>query len=100
MLGVAALSACSCAYAWRAASLSLRRDGDGAFISIVLLGVVVGVFLQGFVQWTILDPWHTPTALWFLAMLVAERSRQRAEAGQMAVGMGNQVMASEPVAHG
>ncbi len=44
--------------------------------------MIVGVFLLGFVEWTIFDPWHTPLALWFFALLAAERCRQRAEARQ------------------
>ena len=75
-------SACSSPSAWRATSLSLASEGDAAFLSTVLLGVIVGVFLLGFVEWTIFDPWHTPLALSFFALLAAERCRQRAEARQ------------------
>ena len=80
LLGVAGLAGLFVAFGWRAASMSLASEGDAAFLSTVLLGVIVGVFLLGFVEWTIFDPWHTPLALSFFALLAAERCRQRAEA--------------------
>jgi len=80
LLGVVGLAAMFIAFGWRAASMSLASEDDAAFLSITLLGVIVGVFLLGFVEWTIFDPWHTPLALSFLALLTAERCRQRAEA--------------------
>ena len=67
-------------FAWRATGMSLASEGDAAFLSVILLGLVVGVFVLGFVEWTIFDPWHTPLALSFLALLTAERYRQRIEA--------------------
>jgi hypothetical protein len=100
LLGVAGLACLFLAYAWRAARLSLTGDGDEAFLSIVVLGVIVGVFLQGFVQWTILDPWHTPTALWFFALLVAERCRRRAAASDAAMSIGVETAAREAAVPG
>jgi hypothetical protein len=88
LIGVAGLAGLFVAFGWRATSLSLTSEGDAAFLSIVLLGVVVGVFLLGFVEWTIFDPWHTPMALSFFALLAAERCRQRAEARQTVAGVG------------
>jgi len=85
LLGVAALAAVFIAFGWRAASMSLGSEGDAAFLSTVLLGVTVGVFLLGFVEWTIFDPWHTPLALSFFALLTAERCRQCAEAREAPV---------------
>ena len=82
LLGVAGLAGVFIAFAWRATSMSLASEGDAAFLSNVLLGVTVGVFLLGFVEWTIFDPWHTPLALSFLALLTIEACRQRAEARQ------------------
>ena len=88
LLGVAGLAAVFIAFAWRATSMSLGSGGDAAFLSTVLLGVIVGVFLLGFVEWTIFDIWHTPLALSFFALLTAERFRQRAEAHQTSTDTG------------
>lgn len=97
LLGVAGLLCLFIAFAWRATSLALTSGGDAEFVSIVLLGVIVGVFLQGFVQWTILDPWHTPIALWFLALLTAERCRRRAEARLTTTGAGEEFATPDSV---
>jgi hypothetical protein len=90
LLGVAALMCLFLAFGWRAMKLSLSGSGDEALLSIVLLGVVVGVFLQGFVQWTIFDPWHTPTALWFFALVTAEAWRRDVSAHEDAPDAGRQ----------
>jgi hypothetical protein len=89
MLGVAGLVGLFIAFAGRAIRMSLGSEGDAAFLSTVLLGVTVGVFLLGFVDWTIFDPWHTPLALSFFALLAAERCRQRAEARQVMSDVGD-----------
>ena len=89
LLGVAGLVGLFVAFAWRATSLTIASEGDAAFLSTVLLGVIVGVFLLGFQEWTILDPWHTPIALSFFSLLTAERCRQRAEARQTVMGAGD-----------
>jgi hypothetical protein len=86
LLGVAALAGLFIAFAWRATSMSLASEGDAALLSTVLLGVIVGVFLLGFVEWTIFDPWHTPMALSFFALLAVERCRQRAESRRPMTG--------------
>lgn len=86
LVGVVGLAGLFAAFGWRAATLSLASEGDAAFLSVVFLGVVVGVFLLGFVEWTIFDPWHTPMALSFFALLSAERCRQRAEARPAVIG--------------
>ena len=77
LLGVVVLVLVFATAGWRAARLSLSGDGDAEFLSVVLFGVIVGVFLQGFVSWTILDPERSPAALWFLALLAAETCRRR-----------------------
>ena len=69
LVGVVGLSALFMVFGWRAASMSLAGEGDAAFISTVLLGVIVGVFLLGFVEWTIFDRWHTPLAFVVLCVL-------------------------------
>ena len=99
LLGVAGLAAVFIAFAWRATSMSLGSGGDAAFLSTVLLGVIVGVFLLGFVEWTIFDPWHTPLALSFFALLTAERFRQRAEAQSNVDGHRYTSLALEFVGH-
>ena len=97
LLGVAGLAGLFIAFAWRATSMSLASEGDAAFLSAVLLGVIVGVFLLGFVEWTVLDPWHTPLALWFFALPAVERCRQRAEARQAMTDAGDRSVVFETV---
>jgi len=100
LLGVAGLVGLFVAFAWRATSLSLASEGDAAFLSTILLGVIVGVFLLGFQEWTILDPWHTPLALSFFALLAAERCRQRAEGREAVTDVGNRSAVLDSVGHG
>jgi hypothetical protein len=101
LIGVASLAGLFIAFAWRATSLSLASEGDAAFLSTVLLGVVVGVFLLGFVEWTtIFSPWHTPLGLSFFALLAAERCRQRAEARQTVTDAGDRSIVPESVGSG
>ncbi len=95
LLGVVVIAALFIAFGWRAASMSLASDGDAAFLPIVLLGVTVGVFLLGFVEWTIFDPYHTPIALSFFALLAVERSRQRAGARESTDDVHNRPVALE-----
>lgn len=97
LLGVTGLAVVFIAYGWRATSMSLGSEGDAAYLSTVLLGVIVGVFLLGFVEWTIFDPWHTPLALSFFALVTAERCRQRAEAGQAATAAADEPAILESV---
>lgn len=99
LLGVAGLTCMFIAYAWRATSMSLANNDDAAFLSVLLLGVIVGVFLLGFVQWTILDPWHTPIALSFFSLLAAERCRQRDEACQGVPDAGDGAAVLERAGH-
>lgn len=85
LLGVAALAGLFAAAGWRALSMTLSADGDAEFLALVLVGLVTGVFLQGFVSWTLLDPSRTPMGIWFLALLAAEaHRRRRVEAGAQA----------------
>jgi hypothetical protein len=79
VVGVIAFAALFAAAVWRALRLSLTAVGDAEVMALLLLGVVLGVFLQGFVSWTVLDPWRYPMGLWFLALLVAETCRRRSE---------------------
>jgi O-antigen ligase len=80
LVGVVLLVLLFATAAWRAARLSLSGDDDAEFLALILFGTIVGVFLQGFVSWTVLDPARSPLALWFLAVLTAETCRRRAAA--------------------
>lgn len=85
LLGVAGMAGLFAVFLWRAAGLSLTSAGDAVLLSTVLLGWIVAVLLLGFREWVIYDPWHTPLALSFFALLTAETCRQRAEARQSAM---------------
>lgn len=95
LVGVAGLACVFTVYAWRAATMSFAGDDDAAMLSLVLLSVIVAVFLQGFVQWTVFDPWHTPAALWFLALVAVERYRQRVGAHETVAGVARTVAANQ-----
>ena len=71
MYGMAAL---------RALRMTLSGDGDAEFLALVLLGVLVGTLLEGFVSWTFLNPARYPMGLWVFALLAAETWRRRAKA--------------------
>ncbi len=79
LLGVLGVALLYATMAWRALKLSLGGHDDAEFLGLVLLGVVVGTFLEGFVSWTILNPVRYPMGLWVLALVVAEACRRRAE---------------------
>jgi O-antigen ligase len=80
LVGVVLLVLLFAAAGWRAARLSLTGGDDAEFLTLILFGTIVGVFLQGFVSWTVLDPARSSLALWFLAVLTAETCRRRAAA--------------------
>lgn len=79
VVGIIVFTALFAAAIWRALRLSLTAVDDAEVMALMLLGVVMGVFLQGFVSWTVLDPWRYPMGLWFLALLAAETCRRRSE---------------------
>ena len=79
LIGVALVVLLYAVMSWRALRLSLSGDGDAEFLALVLLGVVVGMFLEGFVSWTFLNPVRYPLGLWVFAFVVAEACRRRAE---------------------
>lgn len=95
LIGVALLGLLYATTGWRVLHLSLRGEGDAEFLSVVLLGVVVGTFLEGFVSWTILNPSRYPLGLWVFALVVAEACRRREEAAE---GAANAVAAAAPAA--
>lgn len=80
LIGLAGVVALFAAAAWRALSLSITGDGEAEFLGLVFLGALVGVFLEGFVSWTVLNPARYPMGLWLFALLAAEACRRREEA--------------------
>jgi len=79
LTGVALVVLLYAAMSWRALRLSLSGDGDAEFLALVLLGVAVGTFLEGFVSWTFLNPVRYPLGLWVFAFVAAEACRRRGE---------------------
>jgi len=80
LLGVAVVAAVYVSAAWRATRLALSGAGEAELMALILLGLVVGLFLEGFVSWTFLNSSRYPLGLWFLALLAAEAHRRRAGA--------------------
>ena len=78
LLGVALWVALFVGYAWRAARLAASHAKDVELFGIVLLGVVVGLFLQGFVSWTLMQPGRFALALWAFAFIGATAGAARA----------------------
>ncbi len=89
LLGVAGMAALFAAFLWRAASLSLTSAGDAALLSTVFFGWIVAVVLLSLREWVIYDPWHTPLALSFFALLTAEACRRRVEVREAATTLGD-----------
>jgi O-antigen ligase len=79
LLGVALVVLLYATMGWRATRLSLSGDGDAEFLALILLGVVVGTFLEGFVSWTFLNPARYPMGFWLFAFVAAEACRRRSE---------------------
>ena len=79
LIGVALVVLLYAVMSLRALRLSLSGDDDAEFLALVLLGVVVGTFLEGFVSWTFLNPVRYPLGLWVFAFVAAEACRRRAE---------------------
>jgi O-antigen ligase len=79
LLGLALVAVLFAAFAWRALVLSISGDGDDEFLALVVVGTLAGVFLEGFVSWTFLNPARYPMGLWLFALLAAEACRRRAE---------------------
>jgi hypothetical protein len=79
LAGVALVVLLYVTMAWRAMRMSLTGEDDAEFLALILLGVVVGTFLEGFVSWTILNPVRYPLGLWVFALVAAESCRRRAE---------------------
>jgi O-antigen ligase len=79
LLGVALVVLLYATMGWRATRLGLSGDGDSEFLALILLGVVVGTFLEGFVSWTFLNPARYPMGFWLFALVAAEACRRRSE---------------------
>ena len=88
LIGVVGIAGMFGAFLWRAASLILTTEGDAAVLSTVLLGWMVAVVLLGLREWVIYDPWHTPLALSFFALLTAEVHRRRVEVHKVSTASG------------
>jgi len=82
LLGMALFVALFAAAAWRALRMSVSGSGDAEFLALVMLGTLAGVFLEGFVSWTVLNPARYPMGLWLFALLAAEACRRRQEAAE------------------
>jgi O-antigen ligase len=85
LVGLALVAALFATYVWRALSLGITGTGDAEFLGLVFLGTLVGVFLEGFVSWTLLNPERYPMALWLFALVAAEACRRRREAAEAAL---------------
>jgi O-antigen ligase len=79
VLGVALFVALFAVYVWRSLSLAVTGSGESEFLALVFLGTLAGVFLEGFVSWTVLNPERYPMGLWLFAFVAAEACRRRAE---------------------
>lgn len=80
LLGVLLVVLLYAAAAWRSLRCGLSGSGEAEFMALVLLGLVVGTFLESSVSWTFLNPVRTPMGLWVFALVVAEAYRRRREA--------------------
>jgi hypothetical protein len=80
LVGLGIVVALFAAYAWRALALSISGRDEAELFGLILLGTIAGVFLEGFVSWTLLNPARYPMGLWLFALVAAEACRRRAEA--------------------
>jgi hypothetical protein len=86
--GVALLGLAFVLYGWRAARLAARHSSDVEFFGIVWLCLLVGLFLEGFVSWTFMQPGRMPMGLWAFAFLggvvgvLRSRPRQQVARGR------------------
>jgi len=85
LAGVALVVLLYATMGWRAARLSLTGEDDAEFLGLILLGAVVGTFLESFVSWTFLNPARYPLGLWVFAFVAAEACRRRAELAEAPV---------------
>jgi hypothetical protein len=79
LLGVAGLALLYGLSAWRAMRMGLSGWDDAEFLALVLVGALVGQFLEGMTSFTILYPTRYPMGLWLFALLAGEACRRRAE---------------------
>ena len=77
LLGVALWVAVFAVFTWRAAKLAARKSPEIELFGIVWLGVIVGLFLEGFLSWTFMQPGRYAMALWAFAFLGAVASTLR-----------------------
>jgi hypothetical protein len=68
-VGVGLIGLAYLLFSWRAARLAARRSGDFEFFGIVWLCLLVGMFLEGFVSWSFMEPGRLAMGLWAFAFL-------------------------------
>lgn len=71
---------------WRALRLSATGMGAAEVLGLILLAVITGSLLEGFVSWVFVNPDRYPLGLWAFALLSAEAQRRRAEAAEHGLG--------------
>jgi O-antigen ligase len=98
MLGIVVVAALFLAYGWRALSLSISGSGDAEMLALVFLGSLVGLFLEGFVSWTVLNPERYPLGLWLFAFAAAEACRRRQEAAELSAAPAEAEAPARPAA--
>jgi O-antigen ligase len=83
---------------WRALQMSVSGNGDAEFLAVVLLGTLVGTFLEGLVSWTFLNPNNYAMGFWLFALLAAEVARRRAESASLPAAEGSGDRSDDSVA--
>jgi cell division protein FtsW (lipid II flippase) len=83
LLGVAAVLLLYGAAGWRALRMSFNGDGEAEFVALVVLGALVGTFLEGLFSFSFLNDARYPMGLWLFALLAAEACRRRAESAAL-----------------
>jgi hypothetical protein len=77
LLGVALWVAVFAVFIWRAGKLAAKTSPEIELFGVVWLGVIVGLFLEGFLSWTFMQPGRHAMALWAFAFLGAVASMLR-----------------------
>ena len=67
MAGVGLFGLAFVLYGWRAAKLAARHSGEIELFGIVWLCLLVGLFLEGFVSWSFMQPGRLAMGLWAFA---------------------------------
>jgi hypothetical protein len=86
VVGAAVTALLYVAGSWRALRLSAMGTGAAEVLGLILLAVLIGSFLEGFVSWVFVNPDRYPLGLWAFALLAAEAQRRRTEAAEFELG--------------